>query len=376
MNRKSATQDHPGADDAPTAAIMHLAAEWKARVDAGLSQGEEADLRAWLAADRRHRSALARFDQVWDRFDRPFHAAAADELLEELNVRARYRRRRLISAVAGLAVIFALASVWRFEVRRNPLDLDGVEAKTKPTATTVLRLQAQRILPDGSVVELKDGAEIAVDFSDPGLRRVTLRNGEAHFQVTKDARRPFVVSAGGMEVRAVGTMFAVQLRPAAVEILVTEGRVAVNQTPAPAAVPGPPAATANPAAPEPLAMLDAGHGIVVDISSPQAGLPPHVTELEPKEFDESLAWRAPRVEFTRSTLGDAIAVLNGYSAGRRSAGQRSIQFVIEDPALADVRLSGLFRVDKTEAFVGLLKNGFGIEAEQRGDSEIVLRKAR
>jgi ferric-dicitrate binding protein FerR (iron transport regulator) len=81
------------------------------------------------------------------------------------------------------------------------------------------------------------------------------------------------------------------------------------------------------------------------------------------------------VEFTRTRLSDAIAVLNGYSAGRRSAGQRSIQFVIDDSAIGSVRLSGLFRVDNIDAFVGLLKT-FGIEAEFRGDSEILLRKSR
>lgn len=118
-----------------------------------------------------------------------------------------------------------------------------------------------------------------------------------------------------------------------------------------------------------------GKSIVVDIAAPRVGLPP-VTAVDPEELAERLAWRAPRVEFTRTALPEAIAVMNGYSAGQHSAGNQSVQFIIGDSALASVRVSGLFRVDRTDAFIGLLKSGFGIEAERRGDSEIILRSSR
>jgi len=247
------------------------------------------------------------------------------------------------------------------------------EAKPALATNAVLLLPERRTLPDGSVAELKPGAEITVEFT-PEVRRVSLRRGEVHFQVTKDARHPFVVAAGGVEARAVGTAFTVELRAAAVEVLVTEGRVAVNQTSSlPAAESSPPDGQSAPV-PVPLAVLDVGKSIVVDIVSRPVA--PQITAVQPDELDERLAWRAPRVEFTRTSLGEAVAVLNGYAAGRRSTGQRSVQFIIGDPALNEVRVSGLFRVDKTDAFVGLLKNGFEIDAEFRGDSEIILRKAR
>lgn len=353
--------------DAPGPEIMHRAAEWKARVDAGLSAPEDEELRAWLAADPRHEAALARFDLVWDRFDRPFRTGATGELLHELDVRAKFRRRRAASAVAGIALLGLLGVAWRLG---GPVTIiHSAENRLKSAGATVLRLQEQQTLADGSVVELKEDAEISTDFT-PGARRVTLLRGEALFQVTKDPKRPFIVTAGGVEVRAVGTMFAVEKKPAGVEVLVTEGRVAVNQTsPLTAAA----AAQGMAVVPELLATLDAGNGVMVDVSRPD--VPPQVTALQPAELTEHLAWRAPRVEFTRTRLSDAIAVLNGYSAGRRSAGERSIQFFIDDPGIAGVRLSGLYRVDNTEAFISLLKN-FGIEVEQRGDSEILLRKAR
>ncbi len=69
----------------------------------------------------------------------------------------------------------------------------------------------RRELPDGSVVDLKPGAEIAVEFT-PALRRVTLRAGAAHFAVVKNPARPFVVAVGDVEMRAVGTEYSVQAR--------------------------------------------------------------------------------------------------------------------------------------------------------------------
>ena len=50
---------------------------------------------------------------------------------------------------------------------------------------------------DGTVVELKRGADISVEFSKR-LRRVVLLRGEAHFQVAKNKDWPFAVDAGGL----------------------------------------------------------------------------------------------------------------------------------------------------------------------------------
>src|SRR5690606_33594553 len=59
-------------------------------------------------------------------------------------------------------------------------------------------------------------------------RSVALDRGEAHFNVAKDPKRPFQVSAGVGTVTAVGTAFNVQRRQDAhVVVTVTEGIVEV-----------------------------------------------------------------------------------------------------------------------------------------------------
>ncbi|MBI4626652.1 MAG: FecR domain-containing protein [Verrucomicrobia bacterium] len=56
----------------------------------------------------------------------------------------------------------------------------------------------------------------------------SLARGKAHFTVAKNPSRPFVVSAGGGDVQAVGTVFNIRLRSEAIEVFVTEGKVQVD----------------------------------------------------------------------------------------------------------------------------------------------------
>ena len=76
-------------------------------------------------------------------------------------------------------------------------------------------------------MELNAGGEVSEHFTT-AERRVRLVRGEAHFTVTKDAARPFVVEAGAVRLRALGTAFNVRFEPSAVEVLVTHGRVQVE----------------------------------------------------------------------------------------------------------------------------------------------------
>jgi transmembrane sensor len=164
-----------------------------------------------------------------------------------------------------------------------------------------------------------------------------------------------------VSVRAVGTEFVVQIGPQQVEVLVTEGQVAVERdkvSALPSAATGVTASAAS-------STLAAGQLAVVDRAA-ESAKSPRVTEISEGERAQRLAWRAPRLEFTRTPLRDAVALLNEHGGG-------GVRFIIADAELAEVRVGGLFRADQTEAFVELLRTGFGISVEERGRDR-VLRK--
>jgi len=228
---------------------------------------------------------------------------------------------------------------------------------------------ATRVLADGTVVELNDTAVIVADYTATE-RRVRLERGEAHFTVTKDATRPFIVTAAGVAVRAVGTAFNVRLADTAVEVLVTEGQVRLQPPPSAQTAPvatgssGTAPVSTPSASPAPERMLTARQRAVV-ATTPSTATAPEIATLTPGEIARVLAWQHRLLDFTATPLGDVVAAFN-----RRNA----TQLVLADPALAALRVNASLRSDNVIGFVKLLETGFGVRAERRGENEILLSR--
>ncbi len=291
-------------------------------------------------------------------------SGAEDELLTELGRRLHLRRRRRLAATASLAAVAIVASVWW----QGGVPRAG-EVSSSASSAAKVALPERRLLPDGSAVELKEGAQIDVDYGG-SFRRVVLRKGEAHFEVVKDPRG-FVVEAAGVSVRAVGTAFSVQLGSAQVEVLVTEGRVRVapalgTTSVAKAADVMLPAASSSDLSEFTVAqpLVDAGHRAIVSLADEL----PKVDPVTENEATEALSWRIPSLELTRTPLPEVIRLMNRHASPRQK-----LRFVIEGRELNDVRLSGFLRIDNIDGLVRLLENDFGIRSERAGDT-ITLRK--
>jgi len=348
---------HPGKKPHFSAEIEQAAADWIVRRDAGLTDTDERDFEAWRGADPRHAAALVWQEKTWGALDRPRQAGLADAMLQRFSSSAARRRRRRLSTAAGVFALVVFAGVfWQ----RGPHDGSGMPGTAPVPASVVVVLPEGRTLPDGSVVELRAGAEITVDFSGP-LRRVELRRGEAHFQVAKNPARPFVVVAGRVEVRAIGTAFAVEFEARDVGVLVTEGKVSVAM---PTAVG---AATDAGTAAEPV-FLTARQRVTIPGSIARSESLAPVVSVADAEAAERLAWRGARLEFTETPLATAIAMMNQH-AGSPS----KTRLAVEDAELRRRPITGLFRADNSEAFVRLLEASFGVKGERTGDT-ITLRR--
>lgn len=97
------------------------------------------------------------------------------------------------------------------------------------TAETPLGMRSSLTLPDGTKVWLNAGSKLSypVLFSDK-FREVKL-SGEAFFEVEKNKRWPFIVSAGNMNVIVTGTTFNCNAYPEnnQIQTVLVEGRVTV-----------------------------------------------------------------------------------------------------------------------------------------------------
>ena len=156
-------------------ALPHLntpaedASLWIVRLQKGLTPDESARFEAWKAEPANARSFEA-MQADWSLMNLPRQKGQAGALLALLERRRHTRRRRLrVLCGVGLAAAACLALYLTL-----PVPQPGA-ANTAKAPSVVLKPD-KKFLPDGSVVELNAGADIAVDFSGP-TRQVKLLRG-------------------------------------------------------------------------------------------------------------------------------------------------------------------------------------------------------
>ena len=324
--------------------IALAASGWIVRNNRGLTAAEQDEFSSWLAADPRHGEWWAKRRQAWSEFDvltewRPEHSSEPNP---DLLAAPRRGRRNGLKWVFPVSLALAAGVAVALIVLRP-----APAGKNVPVIAAAAGYES-RALDDGTVVELNGGAEIEVQFT-AAERRVRLVRGEAHFQVAKNPLRPFVVEAGGVAVRAVGTAFNVLLGSQAVDVLVTEGRVRVDP---------PAAAAAARVAPD----VSAGQRVVVSLSG---GAAPVVSTVSEEEIARRLAWQPRLLDFSATPLAEVAAEFN-----RRNR----TQLVLADPALRAMPIVASFRSDNLDGFVRMLEISAGVSAERTGDT-VVLRRA-
>lgn len=322
--------------------IREKAGDWYLRREAGLTGIEATELEAWLAADPRHREAWLAFSRTWHELHQARKRGMAEFAIASLAARrARRRRRRSMAGAAALAALI-LVVIAPFGQRAGAPD--------QPFPSSVAVRPDQQTLPDGSTIELNAGAEFAIEFT-PDQRGIRLLAGEALFSIKKDPARPFVVTAGEVAIRAVGTEFSVRRSKAQVEILVTEGRVAVQR----ALEAG--HAYSKPEGGAEATLVDAGVKLTVPAGVAAGALPSPIA-VTSDDMSTLLAWRDQRIEFTETSLQDVLALFN-----RRN----SLELRASDPAVAELEVTGIFWANDPEAFVRVIETGLSLRAERRGD---------
>lgn len=326
------TRSLQGAARSESAADIDAAAQaWAARSDRGpLSPQDEVALREWLEADPRRAGAYAR-------------ALAADVYLSraaalgagfdprKLSTRPAMGRRRVITAGGGLLAASLVASAG--------LGLSSWRSRIVTPKGDVRRVS----LPEGSAVTLNTATAVRPDLGDQ-LRRVDLIRGEALFDVAKDHRRPFIVFAGGVRVRAVGTSFSVRVREdREVEVQVREGVVEVWRR-----------SDTSPV------RLTAG-GVAL---APRQGPISH--DHRPIEsVERAMAWREGRIDLAGMSLAEAAAEFRRYS-------DRAI--VTDDETVARMTVAGVYSISDPEGFARAAALSLGLEAVVT-PSEIELRRS-
>jgi transmembrane sensor len=277
------------------------------------------------------------------------------------NPLARIARHTRVIAALGLAAAAAVVAV--LSVSTTPPAPPRPSAPVAEVPSPFLRVIQKVSLPDGSLVELKDGSHLETRFT-AHERRIRLTGHEAYFTVAHEPGRPFVVEAAGVEVVALGTVFNVRIDATLVDVLVTSGRVRVAP-PAPVFMPEP----GHEEHPE--TILGAGERTSVPLLSvaPDAVLPslPTIVAVSPEEIQTALNWKVPLLQFHETPLRVAVAEFNRHNAH---------EIRIADPALAETPIGGSFRIDNVEGFIRSLQLTLDVVARPQNASTTVIELPR
>ena len=314
--------------------IEDQAAHWLAREDRGFEASELAAFEAWLNESTAHKVAYLRLKAVWQRTDR---LAALKQPAEVPAPRTSAWDAatvyRALAATLLLTVGVGFGGYYLVEHRSPSVESISIYA------TQVGQQQTLR-LTDGTSVELNTNTRLRATMTGTA-RVVKLERGEAYFEVAHDTTRPFVVFAGNRKITDIGTKFSVRRDGDDVQVLVAEGRVAVDM----------------PNAHNGSRPIEAGASSLI-VTKADGTLVAHKSQ---HDIADRLSWRQGMLIFDQDSLAAAAAEFNRYS---------NTQIIVVGPA-RDLRIGGRFRPDNVEVFVSLIKEGFGLRIERTG-TEIVV----
>lgn len=207
----------------------HAWEEWTLEDPQRAKLVEEA--RAWLLAMRVEPEATPK-EEIQEAFLRTWHKIRA---LEESNTpeqRALFYRWPVVNVAASLLLIgVLLGGIYTIYTRDfsqlDHSDLEGhlniIEKNNRSGQAMLL------VLPDSSSVLLQPKSTLGYPATFAGNERRVYLAGDAFFEVSKNARKPFYVHASGLVTRVVGTSFRVKAFPdqKEVEVVVRTGKVHV-----------------------------------------------------------------------------------------------------------------------------------------------------
>ncbi len=319
--------------------ILHAAADWWLRLrDPGCGDETMEQWLAWTQADARHLPAFERMADLGSQLD-TLDEVSRRQWAKEFGRPTATGRTWLPFAAAAAIALLALGGFLarsRFEAASAPQVYVSTVAKNRDI-----------VLQDGSSVAL-GGASMLTTHYSRDERLVDLGTGEAFFQVTHNAQRPFVVTAGDLTIRDIGTAFDVRRTGQRVTIAVTEGRVQIRNNVAPYGKAG-------------SDTIEATAGQLISYDPASSAL-----SVGSISAEQATAWRSDRLEFIDEPLSVVVANINRYST-------RPVQ--IADADLESLSFTGSIKTDALQSWLNALPQVFPLQVSQDGH-RVTLSDAR
>jgi transmembrane sensor len=175
--------------------------------------------KTWMALQGERVGQVVDAEKEWSLFKERFHGTP---VITMNSTSPSLFRSKNFMRVAALLLAVLLPALFVLLRNSNPKQLEV----TASVAVTDV------ILPDGSTVSLYPGSSVSYPKKFRGGQRLVTLTGEACFDVTRDASKPFIVTSGSVNVEVLGTTFYVNTRqaPQKMEVILETGRVETYYT--------------------------------------------------------------------------------------------------------------------------------------------------
>ena len=144
---------------------------------------------------------------------------------EQKTIKARFTKLAMIKIAAAIILPVAIVAIVFMLNRQSVVQTKDIVQSNKHKEHQVLRL------PDGSTVIISAGSKLnySSSFGDISKREVYLE-GQAYFDISHNASKPFIVHTGKIETTVLGTAFDIKAWPANADVIVTviRGKVKVE----------------------------------------------------------------------------------------------------------------------------------------------------
>ncbi|MET1055204.1 MAG: FecR domain-containing protein [Pedobacter sp.] len=177
-------------------------------------------LKSDIKATPRDEEVQLQLNRIWKQIN-----AATNRPSPVLKNRKSLDYKRWIAAAAVLLCVFTAGVVLYQNRYADRQGVSGAYKTWKVPFGKTLRIQ----LPDGSTVKMNAGTILSYPVHFAAGSREVMLQGEAYFEVTKNPHRPFLVHAGNLTVKVLGTAFNVKAYQddANVETTLIHGKVQV-----------------------------------------------------------------------------------------------------------------------------------------------------
>ncbi|GBL04348.1 FecR family protein [Glaciecola sp. KUL10] len=324
---------------------IEQASLWVAKLDRELSEQETQQLQAWLDSSTVNKATFLEVVQVWDKLE----SLSKLGLLFETQAQTSFWQRNKILASAASVAFAALISLSVY-LLSSPIQ----EIKYQREYATQIGEYSNFTLQDNTQLYLNTNSLVRVTYTDK-QRLLELVKGELFVDVAHDSTKPLNVIARNTVIQAVGTAFNVELKEGRVELVVTDGKVLVEQdldfvnTPLLQREVNLPASS-----------LSLKEGQFAHITSHLSNT--LVDSTDRKAVESHLAWQNGELIFRGEKLDAAIKEISRYT---------DLTFTFKEQRLKEMQIAGLFKTNDIEAFLSALQSNFDIKVI-RADGRVLL----